>query len=125
VHIEKGEIKELEMPLKELAKARGVHFVATGLDRLPLKTIYIQLEDLRHPGDATSYVDVDLDSTGAGSVTIYSGYSYHLHGSQSYGNDWCSKPVPIPSGTEPVELRFVMDRSSSYCDIAEIDGLRQ
>jgi Carboxypeptidase regulatory-like domain len=127
VHVEEGEIKELELRLPEVAKTRLVHFVAIGLDGKPLKAIYVQLEDLRHPGDASSNVNVDLDSTGAGTLKIYSGYSYHLHGSHwvSYGNDWCSKPVMVLAGTEPVEARFIMDQKSGNCDIYEIDGLKR
>jgi len=127
VHLEEGEVKELELPLPEIAKPRVIHFVAIGLDGKPLRKIYIQLEDLRHPGDAASYVNVDLDSKGVGTMTVYSGYSYHLHGSHwvSYLNDWCSKPVVVRAGTEPVEARFVMDRKSGNCEIAEIDGLRK
>ena len=124
VNIRLGEVKELELPIREIAKPRSVHFVATGLDEKPMKSIYIQLEDLRHPGDAASYVNVDLDHNGAGRLTIYAGYSYHLHGSHgvSYGNDWCSKPVLINAGTEPVEVRFIMDHKSANCQIDEIDG---
>jgi hypothetical protein len=127
VHLEEGEIKNLELPLPEVAKPRVVHFVAIGLDGKPLNKIHIQLEDLRHPGDAASYVNVDLDSNGAGTMVVYSGYSYHLHGSHwvSYGNDWCSKPVVIPAGTKPVEVKFVMDRKDASCEITEIDGSRK
>jgi hypothetical protein len=122
-----GEIKELELPVREIAKPRTVHFVATGLDGRPMKAIYIQLEDLRHPGDAGSYVNVDLDDNGAGALIVYAGYSYHLHGSHwvSFGNYWCSKPILINAGTEPVEVRFVMDHKEANCQIDEIDGLRK
>jgi hypothetical protein len=125
IHLASGEVKELELSLPELAKPRAVHFVAIGLDGKPLRKIYIQLEDLRHPGDAASYVNVDLDNDGAGTMTIYAGYSYHLHGSHwvSYQNDWCAKPVVIPAGTEPVNVRFEMDRKADNCDIYEIDGI--
>ncbi len=127
VHLDEGEVKDLELPLPEVAKPRTVHFVAIGLDGKPMRKIYIQLEDLRHPGDAASYVNVDLDSTGAGTMFVYAGYSYHLHGSHwvSYGNDWCSKPVVIPAGAKPVEARFVMYRKDVSCVIAETDGLRK
>src|SRR6266536_5591328 len=80
VHVDDREVKELELHLPEVATPRRVHFVAIGLDGKPLRAIYIQLEDLRHPGDASSYVNVALDEKGAGMLTIYSGYSYHLHG---------------------------------------------
>ena len=92
-----------------------------------MKKIYIQLEDLRHPGDAASYVNVDLDLTGAGTITIYSGYAYHLHGSHwvGYQNDWCAKPVVIPEGTGPIEARFEMNRKAGNCDFYEIDRLKR
>jgi hypothetical protein len=122
VHVDEGEIKQLELPLPEVAKPRTVRFVAIGLDGKPMRTIYIQREDLRHPGDAASYVNVDLDSNGAGSLIVYAGYSYHLHGQ---GRSSCSKPVLIPAGTKPVNVRFVMDRKSDYCDIGEIDGRKK
>jgi hypothetical protein len=127
VHIKEGGVKELELPLREVAKERIVHIVAIGLDGKPLQKIYVQLEDLRHPGDAASYVNVDLDASGKGTTTIYQGYSYHLHGSHwvSYQNDWCAKPVVIPAGTDPVEAHFIMDRKSGHCDIYDIDGLER
>jgi hypothetical protein len=127
IHIEEGDVKDLELPLPEVAQPRTVQFVAIGLDGKPMKTIYIQLEDLRHPGDASSYVNVDLDGKGAGTMTVYAGYSYHLHGSHwvSTGNDWCSKAVVVPAGSDLVEARFVMDRKSGNCSIDEIDGLRK
>jgi hypothetical protein len=126
VHLQEGQVAELELHLPEVAKPRMVNFVAIGLDGKPLHTIYIQREDLRHPGDAASYVNVDLDRNGAGSMAVYAGYAYHLHGSHwvSDGNDWCAKPVSIPAGTKPVEVRFVMDRKAGNCDLKEIDGLR-
>jgi len=127
VHLDAGEVKDLELPLPETAKPRTVHFLAIGLDGKPLQKIYIQLEDLRHPGDAATYVNVDLDSKGAGTMTIYAGYSYHLHGSHwvSYGNDWCAKPVLVPAGTEPVQTKFVMDRKDTNCELSEIDKLNK
>lgn len=127
VHVKEGETKELEITLPEVAVPRTVQFVAIGLDGKPLRKIYIQLEDLRHPGDAASYVNVDLDERGAGTLTVYAGYAYHLHGSHwvSSGNDWCSKPVVIPAGTAPVEARFIMNRKDANCDVYEIDGLRR
>ncbi|HET6930841.1 MAG TPA: carboxypeptidase-like regulatory domain-containing protein [Candidatus Acidoferrum sp.] len=127
VSIGLGEVKELELPVIEIAKPRQVHFIAIGLDGKPLKSIYVQLEDLRHPGDASSYVNVDLDRNGAGMLTIYAGYSYHLHGSHwvSYMNDWCARPVSIAAGTEPAEVKFVMDHKEANCSIDEIDGLRK
>jgi hypothetical protein len=127
IHIAEGEVREIEMPIREVARPRPVHFIAIGLDGKPMKTIYIQLEDLRHRGDAESYVNVDLDSEGGGTLNIYAGYSYHLHGSHfvSYGNDWCSKPIVIPSGTEPVDVRFVMDHKDANCQIDEIDKLHK
>ena len=44
VHISRGEIKGLELPLPEVAAARQVHFAAIGLDGQPLKTVYVQPE---------------------------------------------------------------------------------
>jgi hypothetical protein len=127
IHISEGDIREIELPLSELAKERRVDFVAIGLDGKPLRKIYIQLEDLRHPGDAASYVNVDLDSSGAGVLTVYSGYTYHLHGSHwvSFGNDWCSEPVPITAGADPVRVQFVMNRKDISCEITEIDRLKK
>jgi hypothetical protein len=127
VHIREGEVRKLELRLPEIAKTRAVYFVAIGLDGKPMRKIYVQLEDLRHPGDASSYVNVDLDENGAGTLNVYAGYPYHLHGSHwvSYGNDWCSKPVDIPAGNEAVETRFVMDHSAGNCQIDEIDGLKR
>ncbi len=126
IHIKEGEVREIEFTIREVAQPRTVHFVAIGLDGKPLKAIYVQLEDLRDPGDAESYANVDLDANGSGTLTIYAGYSYHLHGSHwvSYGNDWCSKPVMIPAGTEPVNVRFVMNRKDISCEIREIDKLK-
>jgi hypothetical protein len=127
LHLDEGEVKDLELRLPEVAKPRVVHFVAIGLDGRPMSKIYIQLEDLRHPGDAASYVNVDLDSDGAGTMVVYSGYAYHLHGSHwvSYGNEWCSKPVVIPAGTKPVVGKFVMYRKDVSCEITETDGLKK
>jgi hypothetical protein len=124
VHVNQGDVRELELRLPEVAKPRNVRFTAVGLDGSPLREIYIQLEDLRFPGYASSHENVDLDERGEGSLTIYAGYSYHLHASHwvSYGNDWCSKPVVVPSGTEPLSIQFVMDHSETNCDLAEIDG---
>ena len=124
VHLNEGEVKELELPLAQLATPRKVHFTAIGLDGKPLRKIYIQLEDLRHPGDASSYVNVDLNAKGEGAMTIYAGYSYHLHGSHwvRYGEDWCAKPVIIPSGTESVETRFIFDHKDADCQMNEIDA---
>ena len=123
VHLNEGEVKELELLLPELATPRTVHFTAVGPDGKPLRKIYIQLEDLRHPGDASSYVNVDLDTKGEGTMTIYAGYSYHLHGSHwvKYGEDWCTKPVAVPAGTDPVEARFIVDHKDADCRIEEID----
>lgn len=126
VHLEEGEVKELELHLPELAKPRQVSFVAIGVDGKPMSKIYIQREDLRHPGDAASYVNVDLDAKGAGTMTVYSGFSYHLHASQSLrtGKYWCAPPVLIPAGTKPVQVRFVMNQTNSICDLKEIDRLQ-
>ena len=123
VHLDEGEIKELVLTLPDMAAPRTVNFVAVGLDGKPMRHIYIQREDLRHPGDASSYVNVDLDEKGAGSMIVYADYSYHLHGSQwiSTGNKWCAKPVVISAGTEPVNVRFVMDHKSDNCNMVEID----
>jgi hypothetical protein len=123
VHVKEGEVKDIELSLPQLASPRMVHFTAIGLDGKPMRKIYIQLEDLSHPGDAASYVNVDLSSKGEGTLTIYSGYSYHLHGSHwvRYGEDWCAKTVTIPAGSEPVEARFVVDHKDADCEISEID----
>jgi len=122
IHLDEGQIKEVELPLPELAVPRTVHFVAIGLDGKPMKHIYIQREDLRHLGDAASYVNVDLDENGAGSMIVYAGFAYHLHGSEFRGNrDWCAKPVVISPGTESISVRFVMNRTSDNCNLVEVD----
>jgi hypothetical protein len=125
IHVKEGETKRLELSLPELATPREVRFVAIGLDSKPLRKIYIQLEDLRHPGDASSYVNVDLNEKGEGILTVYAGYSYHLHGSHyvRYGEDWCAEPVLIPAGIEPVKARFIFDHKDANCQIDEIDHL--
>jgi hypothetical protein len=127
VHIDEGEFKELELPLPEVAKERTVNIEAIGLDGKPLREIYVELEDLRHPGDAASCININLDTNGKGTMSIYQGYSYHLHGSHKVSdqNYWCSKPVVIPAGTDPVDARFVIDRKSDLCDIYEIDNLER
>lgn len=123
VHIDLAEIKELELPIVSVATPRSVHFTAVGLDGKPMRTIYIELEDLSHPGDAQSYVNVDLDRNGAGTLSIYEGYSYHLHGSHWVGSGkyWCAKPILIPAGAEPVKVQFVMERTDPICEIDKID----
>lgn len=124
VHLKEGEVKNLELSLPELAIPRKVHFTAIGLDGKPLRAIYIQLEDLRHRGDASSYVNVDLNANGEGTMTVYSGFSYHLHGSHwvRYGEDWCAKPVMIAAGTEPIEAHFIFDHKDADCQIEEVDA---
>ena len=123
VHVGTNEVKEIELPIREIAKTRQVRFVAIGMDGKPMKKIYVQLEDLRHPGDAFSNTNVDLDQNGAGELRVFAGYAYHLHASLSviYGNDWCAKPVAISAGSAPVEVRFVMDRQDASCDLRKID----
>jgi hypothetical protein len=126
VHVYEGEVKEINLPLPEVAQPRIVNFVATGLDGKPLKAVYVQLEDLRHRDDAFSYVNVDLDGSGAGTLTVYSGYSYHLHASHwvSAGTDGCAKPVLLTAGSEPVKVHFTMDHSAGNCQLTEIDKQR-
>jgi hypothetical protein len=122
VHITEGEVKELELPINDLAKPRTVHVVTTGLGG---KLIHIQLEDLRNPGNAAVEEPVLLDPNGVGTLTIYSGYSYHLH---TWGEDsarWCSNTVVIPDGTGPVEARIEIDHHADGCEISEIDGLKK
>jgi hypothetical protein len=72
-------------------------------------------------------VNVDLDKNGAGSMIVYAGFSYHLHGSQwiSTGNEWCAKPVIIPAGSAPLSVRFVMDQKSANCNLVEIDKAKK
>jgi hypothetical protein len=127
IHVKEGEVREIELPILELARPRTVHFVAIGFDGKPLSAIYVQFEDLRHPGEASSYVNVDLDNSGAGVLTVYSGYSYHLHGSHwaGFGNDWCADPVLIIAGSYPVNVRFVMTSKGTGCDMSEIDRLKK
>jgi hypothetical protein len=126
IHLETGQIKEVDLPLRQTATPRVVSFTAIGLDGKPMRKVYVQLEDLRHPGDAASYVNVDLDEHGTGTLDVFAGYSYHLHASHwvGYGVYWCAKPVPIRAGSAPVSIQFVMDRQSASCDLSEIDRLR-
>jgi hypothetical protein len=123
VHVRQGEVRELEFALPEVAVPRPVHFVATDPDGKPLKTIYVQLEDLRHPGDAFSNVNVDLNAQGAGTLNVYAGYSYHLHASHwvKTGTYWCAAPVTIAAGTAPVQTRFQLKQVSDYCSLPDID----
>jgi hypothetical protein len=127
VHVSDGEIKNLDIPLPVVAAPRAVHFVAIGLDGKPMRKINIQLEDLSHPAQAASHVDIDLDENGAGTVMVYSGYSYDLHGSQWLNSEshGCSKLVMIPAGTEPVNVRIVMDQGTDSCQIRKTDGLNK
>jgi hypothetical protein len=126
VHLKRGEVRELELPLLEVEVTRPVHFTAIGVDGKPLTTVYVQLEDLRQPGDASSYVNVDLDSNGAGTLMVYQGYSYHLHASHfvKYGEYWCAKPVLVKAGTEPVEARFELDMKRDYCGVSGMDEVK-
>lgn len=92
-----------------------------------MRKINIQLEDLSHPAQAASHVDIDLDENGAGTVKVYSGYSYDLNGSQWLNSEdhWCSKPVVIPAGTEAVNVRIVVDQGTDSCQIRKTDGLNK
>jgi hypothetical protein len=68
-------------------------------------------------------------------MNIYSGFTYRLHATDVwlYRTTWCAEPVLVPAGSEPVEVRFVMDRSDSLderfamgrtystCDIVQVD----
>jgi hypothetical protein len=138
VHIDEGETKYIKFPLPDFAQKRVVHFVAIGLDGKPLRKVRVQWEDLQHPGDAINTVDVDLDANGSGAMNVYSGFTYHLHASYVwlYRTTWCAEPVLVPAGSEPVNVRFVMDRSDSMderfaigrnystCDIVAVDNAR-
>jgi hypothetical protein len=42
--------------------------------------------------------------------------------SESHG---CSKLVMIPAGTEPVNVRIVMDQGTDSCQIRKTDGLNK
>jgi hypothetical protein len=64
-----------------------------------MKAIYIQLEDLRHLGDAGSDVNVDLDHNGARTLTVYAG-------------------LFLPSPREPLGglgKRLVFEAGSDWC----------
>jgi len=124
IHIEEGEVKQLDLKIHDLAKPRTVQFVATGADGKPLKTVYIQTEDLRHPGDAVSYVNVDLDAQGAGTMVVYEGFNYHLHASHYAGNkDMCAKPVVIPDGAGSLQAQFHLDIDGAA--IYDIDRIKR
>lgn len=135
VHIGEGETKYIEFPEPARATPRTVSVEAIGMDGKPLTKIRVQREDLAHPGDAiNSTADVELDANGAGQMTIYSGINYHLHAmSFAYRTFYCGEPVTVPAGSDPVKVRFVMDRidgpderykhSLAYglCDIGVVD----
>jgi hypothetical protein len=127
VHVEEGDIKEVELALPEIAQPRSVSVLAIGPDGKPMRTLYVQLEDLRHPGDAASYQNIDLDPNGSGTINVYAGYSYHLHAShwEGYREDWCFEPVIIQAGTLPTEVRFLFAHKSDNCDLVEMDRSRK
>ncbi len=119
VHLEPGEVKEIELPVPKFAQERLVHIVAIGMDGKPLRKVRVQREDLRFHGDATnSTVDVDLDANGAGKMTVYAGITYHLHASYFVRsrNTECSAPVLVPAGSETVQARFVMNHDTTADD---------
>lgn len=123
VHLEPGEVKYIELPVPKFAQERLVRIVAIGPDGTPLRKVQVQREDLQHPGDAiNSLVDVNLDATGAGTMNVYAGITYHLHASAwsvtSRTTTWCAAPVLVPAGSEPVDVRFVLDRSDTEADRA-------
>jgi hypothetical protein len=136
VHIEEGETKSIEFPVPKLARQRTVHVVAIGLDGKPLRKLRVQVEDLQHPGDAINIIpDLDLDANGAGTMSVYAGFTYHLHASYVWlrRSTWCAEPVLLPAGSEPLEVRVVMDHIDnvderqavgnpySSCDIRAVD----
>ncbi len=139
VHIEEGETKYVEMPEPVLAQKRTIQIQAVGVDGKPLSKIRVQLEDLQHPGDSmNSTADATLDANGSGTISVYSGITYHLHAS-SLG-EWrrvqCAEAVTVQAGSDPISVRFVMDRvdgpddryrngmASGLCDIAVVDDPR-
>jgi hypothetical protein len=119
VHVQEGQSKDVELFLPATPAPRKVHFVAVDRDGRPMRAMKIQLEDLRHPGEAEGEVRIGLDRDGEGYLTISPGYSYHLHGSSLEGGDqaWCSKPAQIAAGTKPVHVLFVMDRKADDCHL--------
>jgi hypothetical protein len=123
LHVPEGKPIQIAFPVREIATAKVIHFVALGADGKPLRHVYIQREDLARPGDASSYENVDLDDQGRGSVTVYAGYDYHLHASHfvRYGEEWCAPPVRIHAARESNEVRFNLDQKSANCDLNEID----
>ena len=133
VHIEEGETKSIEFPVPKLARQRTVHVVAIGLDGKPLRKLRVQVEDLQHPGDAINIIpDLDLDANGAGTMSVYAGFTYHLHARYIllYRHTWCAAPVLIPAGSEPMEVRIVMNHDDAAddrflvgdsCDIRVVD----
>jgi hypothetical protein len=123
VHLQSGETKYIEFPAPKMSTTRLVHIVAIGPDGNPLRSIQVQREDLQHPGDAfNTTVNVDLDANGAGSMNVYSGFTYHLHANArsatSVTTTWCAAPILIPAGSEPVDVRFVLNRSDTEADRA-------
>src|SRR5262249_25578962 len=109
VHVEEGQSKDVELFLPARPTSRKVQVLAVDRNGRPMPAIKIELEDMRRPGEVESDVRIGLDKDGKESLTISSGYSYHLHaGSLESGHQgWCSKPVLIAAGATPVQARFV------------------
>ena len=117
IHLKPGEVKHIELPVPKFAKKRVVQIVAIGMDGKPLRKLRVQREDLQHPGDAiNSTVDVDLDENGLGTMYVFAGITYHLHASYIWlhRSNWCAAPVLVLAGSEPVQVRVIMDTVDNF-----------
>ena len=128
VHIEEGETKSIEFPLPQFASKREVHFIAVDASGKPMRELRISVRDPQRAPDAIVLdgYNAKLPADGSGSLSIFAGFSYKIfadHWDSATHASWCARPVLISPGAEPVEIRFVMDRTGSDCNLANLDKI--